>query len=805
MDQHHFAENRINQFCAAYKLDEVKMESIIRFTHGPVNLTRFNLVTKTLVGISKNVFRNDCGLGAPLDTIQFIEQLSKIEPVISEDSQKPWSQKGNSIPDNLIGQHPEYALLIQRENQPIDERLIHKWHLSWAVLVASRQYRELAHNYTFELNTSISRASLEIRKLDKDSNWPEQLPPLIKPKQSLDSYIERFEQYIDTVEPWGKEIYSLFKALKEQKARIRKSNREPNWQANTHVITDGSPELANTPKSIALIEARAKLKPEDIEHQGLTKEELATTRFFQINVKNQNQVSAGTTKNQTYRQRAKLNAIKSNNQLLLHSWSALSPHELQCLIKGLDTDLDLSNDLRGILYLLIWSGQPLSEIIDCHHGKLAHLQKRNSIHNTYWISDKKLLAVQTQSPVYKTVINQTLMRHHQVDGKPHQAKSYIFLELPPKATAALIELSQNKATKRIFTIDENDAIEQVTLFFKRLNKQSVCDLRLSINKVTLALSFALKAVGASYADILLITNHRFTHAERSLSYYHTTPRHLQSLHAKATAWMREYISGRKTSCAHESVSTSFAEHVVGAQFRLTRKLASMMTANILNQLNKARNQFYESRDQQRSACLIEFHNLLTYYTLKLFQFSSGYRAVNDPLEDINLIDAQTGFISISDKDDDAYRHSRIVQLPNRCLEQLHEYKLHLTNLSRYLSNPTLLSHLNLVFTHADQTRFGFLFYLDEAQNPIRAKADEMQQYAKHHLPNNIYRHFLRTELQNEGVSAEIISYFLGHWEIGEEPFQKFSTISPMEFGLEISKVTQALAIAMGWTVQRGVR
>lgn len=804
MYQPHFAENRINDFCTAYKLDEVQMDSLVRFTHGPVNLTRFNLVTKALVGISQSVLRNDCGLGAPLDLIEFIKQLSKLETLISDHSQMPWSQKGTSIPDNLIGQHPEYALLIQKKNLSIDEKLTHKWHLSWAVLVASQQYRELAHNYSFELNTSISRASLEIRKLDKNNNWPSQLPPLIKPKQDLDSYIEEFEQYINTVEPWGKEIYSLFKALKEQKARIKRNTREPSWQSNIHVIPDDSPELANTPQSISIIEAKSKLRPEDIEHQGLAKDEIATTRFFQIKVKNQNQISAGSIRNQIHRQRSKLNAIKSNNQLLLNSWSALSPHELQCLIKGLDIDSNLSHELRCIIYLLLWSGQPLSEITQSNHCKLALLHKRNTIQNIHWISDKKLLAVPTQSPVYKTVINQTLMSHHKVGGKPHQAKSYILLEIPPKATAALIELSKNKSTKRIFTIDENEAIEQIKLFFMQLNNQSVCDLRLSIDKLTRAFSFALKAVGASYADILLITSHRFTHAERSLSYYHTTPQYLQSLHTKATAWMKGYISGLTTLGVDESRLINLSENIVGAQFRLTRKLAAIMTSDILNQLNKARHQFYQSGDQNRSGCLIEFHNLLTYYTLRLFQFSSGYRAVNDPIEDISLIDEQTGFISISDKDDDNFRHSRIVQLPLRCLEQLQAYKLHLNNLSRYLSNPALLNHLDLVFTHADQTKFGFLFYLDEAQNPKRAKVDEMQQYAKHHLPNNIYRHFLRTELQSEGVSPELISYFLGHWEIGEEPFQKFSTISPMSFALEISKVVQALAVKMGWTVQWGV-
>lgn len=804
MAQHNHAENHLYQFCVTYELDEVNLESLIRFIHGPVSMTRFNLVTQTLDGISEHVLRKDCSLGAPQEIVEFIDNLIKLEPFISEDSKKPWSQKGTSIPDNIIGQHPEYALLIHKNNKASEDKLIHKWHISWAVLVASQQYRQLAHNYQFELNTSIARASLEVRKLDKQNNWPKQLPPLIKTNQSLDSYIEEFEQYIDAVEPWGKEIHSLFKALKEQKARIKRNTRAPNWRSNIHVIPDESPELSNTPTSISLIEAKSKIKPDELEHQGLAEEELTTSRFFQITAKDRKQVSAGSIKNQVYRQRAKLNGIKSNNQLLLHSWHGLSPYELKCLLKGLDTDSELSNDLRAIIYILLWAGRPLSEILHCNQCTLPQLLKRTSIQNIYWISDKKLLALPIQSPVYKTVIDQALMSHHDVGGKLHQARGYLLVALPPKATDALIELSRTKTNKRIFTPDENEAIENINIFFKRLNNQSVCDLRLSIDKVTRAFSFALKAVGASHADILLITSHRHTHAERSLSYYHTTPQHLQSMHTKATAWMKGYISGQNISSNDEAISLNSSEKIVGAQFRLTRTLAAIITSDILNQLNKARRNFNQSSLLNRTRYLIEFHNILTYYTLKLFQFSSGYRAVNDPIEDISLIDEQTGFISISDKDDDSFRHSRIVQLPLRCLEQLQAYKLHLNNLSRYLSNPALLNHLDLVFTHADQTKFGFLFYLDEAQNPKRAKVDEMQQYAKHHLPNNIYRHFLRTELQSEGVSPELISYFLGHWEIGEEPFQKFSTISPMSFALEISKVVQALAVKMGWTVQWGV-
>lgn len=168
------------------------------------------------------------------------------------------------------------------------------------------------------------------------------------------------------------------------------------------------------------------------------------------------------------------------------------------------------------------------------------------------------------------------------------------------------------------------------------------------------------------------------------------------------------------------------------------------------------------------------------------------------------MDAQTGFIAISDKDNDTYSQSRVVPLPPRCIEQLDAYASHLSNLSKHTNNAQLHKHLSVILEHPDKTKFGFLFYLDENQNPVRALSEQMNHLAIHHLPNNIYRHFLRTELQKAGVPAELISYFLGHWMIGEEPFQKFSTFSPLAFSEEIRSVIQRLAVETGWTVQRGL-
>lgn len=805
MNQSHFTDSLIDPFCESYNIEKLQFQSLLSFIHAPVSLDRFNLITKSLAGISKHVLGSDCDLGVSNQILEMIDQLVRIESSLSSDITKPWASKGVSLPHNLIGDHPEYALLVQKYDSAIEENIVYKWHLSWTVLVASQQYRQLAKEHHFELNSSVWRASLEVRKLDNAKNWPSSLPPLIRQQQTLDSYIDDFEGYVETSETWGKDIYSLFKALKQQKSRLKRSSKERHsGRASIQVIADSTPELPNTPALTTIIEATPGKKQEELERSGLSKDELTIPRFFKIIEKIPKQNSAGTLKNLVYRQRAKLNGIKSNNQLLLHSWQMASPYELGWLLKGLDGDFKPTDDLSALICMQLWSGRALAEVLNCHRCTLSELQKNKRGNCLYWVSDKNLLAIPTQSPTYRKEHDQSLMSHPSVGGRPHQANAYFLVKLPPNATKAISQASNGKSSKRLFALNAGQATLEMNAFFKKLNVQSICDIRLNTNRVARAFSYALKAVGASHADILLTTNHRFTHAERSLSYYHTTPAYLQQLHRQAVDWLIGYISGRQTTGLDLSHPIPSDSSVTGAQIRLTRNLAEIMTGHMLKDLNKSRESLFRSSVPNKSKHLIQFHNQFTYYTLKLFQFCSGYRAVNDPIEDINLIDVQTGFIAISDKDNDAYSQSRIVPLPPRCLEQLAAYALHVNNLSKHTNNSQLHKHLSVIFQHPDKTKFGFLFYLDENQNPVRALSEQMKHLAIHHLPNNIYRHFLRTELQKAGIPAELISYFLGHWMIGEEPFQKFSTFSPLAFSEEIRSVTQRLTVETGWTVQRGV-
>lgn len=42
------------------------------------------------------------------------------------------------------------------------------------------------------------------------------------------------------------------------------------------------------------------------------------------------------------------------------------------------------------------------------------------------------------------------------------------------------------------------------------------------------------------------------------------------------------------------------------------------------------------------------------------------------------------------------------------------------------------------------------------------------------LPANIDRHYLRSKLSQLECPAEMIDYFMGHWERGEEPYHRHS-------------------------------
>lgn len=208
--------------------------------------------------------------------------------------------------------------------------------------------------------------------------------------------------------------------------------------------------------------------------------------------------------------------------------------------------------------------------------------------------------------------------------------------------------------------------------------------------------------------------------------------------------------------------------------------------------------------------IIDFHNEFVTYTILLVGFCTGYRAVHDPLLQKAEIDLTSGFAVISDKDDDSFFNARIVWLPPICLQQLEAYSEHLQDLGKYLFgiNQRLFFKSrgnNITGRRAERSTPG-LFYLDGAHEQIEVCPKRIETYLKSigfSLPVNANRHYLRTNLIKAGCPIEIVNTFMGHAEMGQEPWGKHSGLSPHTYRDELSKQLVPLIAAGGWRVEPG--
>jgi len=64
---------------------------------------------------------------------------------------------------------------------------------------------------------------------------------------------------------------------------------------------------------------------------------------------------------------------------------------------------------------------------------------------------------------------------------------------------------------------------------------------------------------------------------------------------------------------------------------------------------------------------------------------------------------------------------------------------------------------------------------------------------------------LRTRLREKGVSGEIVDAFMGHWEHGQEPFGRYSSLSPTDYRRMLESPLQELLQEAGWEVVEGLK
>ena len=244
----------------------------------------------------------------------------------------------------------------------------------------------------------------------------------------------------------------------------------------------------------------------------------------------------------------------------------------------------------------------------------------------------------------------------------------------------------------------------------------------------------------------------------------------------------------------------------GTTFRPRRRAVRVMVARLQERLE------FLKQAPRSIEKLIRIHNNLVRYTAVLFAYSTGFRAVTSPILPPSQIDNTTGFAVITDKDGLDYYNARIVWLPPVCLKQYHLYLEHLDALF------PKLEHLDLAAFNALKIllespiisdRLPLFFMLTHTGKSTKITPTDLwkdiRKNLRFDLPGNASRHYLRSFLLEQGCPPEIIAAFMGHWERGEEPWGRYSALSPTLYAATLGKYLTPLLEEDGWRPISGMR
>jgi hypothetical protein len=183
------------------------------------------------------------------------------------------------------------------------------------------------------------------------------------------------------------------------------------------------------------------------------------------------------------------------------------------------------------------------------------------------------------------------------------------------------------------------------------------------------------------------------------------------------------------------------------------------------------------------------HNSLVLYLIFWLKFTIGLRAVNDLLFSENLFDWSTGLVVIADKETGT-GHARVAWLTPKLREQLRVYQEHLKQVLAKFSRS-----INLPDTYA------FLFFInDKGRYQAITPSRIIDFFLVWKLKDNINRHYIRTRLSDLGCPGETIDGYMGHWELGQSPYNKHSSVSPLAFIQQVKSFIHKIEEEAGWEV-----
>lgn len=197
--------------------------------------------------------------------------------------------------------------------------------------------------------------------------------------------------------------------------------------------------------------------------------------------------------------------------------------------------------------------------------------------------------------------------------------------------------------------------------------------------------------------------------------------------------------------------------------------------------------------------LVRRHNLVTGYVGAFLAICTGFRSVRTPIPDLTLIDDDSGFLVLQEKDRRDNSHGRIVWIPPRLQEQVDSYLRYLRTL--WFELPPSVSKILVVpaTKQRDRSQFGSdrfeldlgrtLFFLEASPTGITQQeftGTRLKHVVESVVPggwpfDNSARHFLRSILMHRGCPATSINTLMGHAGLGEGAWAPQSGLDPFRY------------------------
>lgn len=500
-----------------------------------------------------------------------------------------------------------------------------------------------------------------------------------------------------------------------------------------------------------------------------------------------------------FRARSQQLHLDKSAQLLPGRWEQLSAYDLYHLQVQLNRTEQNNAFLKCILGLMLMTGRSLESILDAHVIKRVDQVPKTSLHaqSLYLLSDTTSWITGVIRPPDSRQLN-SQWRHAMRNTQTH-------LILPiPAFLQPLVDLLTrhrgHRVRKRAVALFPDQYKQQFSNELRKIFTASnqKTGSRLTVHRLGMHLFNTLNSGDADLTAACLITARVPSFGQQASMYYfapsnsYLEQRYLDAMRVIQQQWLKPQTEKGQTTAYsdHTAVASDSQQqtaHYVGSQLVPTSAYVEKLITHMQQQLTAA--------DQsgslfQRTVCV---HNSYTAYTVAMLMFCTGYRSIRDPLPKWNQLSLSRRMMVIADKTDDAQSHARFLPLPTIMVNQLQHYLRH---------REAIVGRLQLYLQQQWDSPFLFL---DKYGHPKQVTPKRLQK----HLdwpgspPLNINRHYLHTQLKEDGCSSELVDAFMGHWDAGQEPWAKYSTFCPREYREHISSTIEIMMQRQGWRAIEG--